>query len=221
MGYRECWKKTLVFFLTAMFFVAPQGYAYNLTINGDFEQGNNGFGSDYTHDESPPMEGQGYYAVGYNPKTWNSFWASFGDHTSGSGLMLIVDGHTNSGKTVWEQSVKVYPNTLYVFSFWAASSHASNPAKIRTYINGTQVGSDFQLSSNTGEWVQFSTTWNSSEANTATIKLEDINTASIGNDFVINDISLSPVPEPCTIWTVFSGLSGLLLIRKVRQRSAA
>lgn len=115
-------------------------------MNGDFEQGNTGFTSEYPCDSEPPMESAERYAVGTDPRPWNINWASFGDHTSGQGNMLIVDGNTSTPlKTVWQEQISVKPNTLYMFSFWAANSYPHNPARLRTYNNDVQIGNDLQL----------------------------------------------------------------------------
>lgn len=193
--------------------------AQNLIVNGDFEAGNVGFSSDYTYDDTPPMDGYGYYAIGTNPKTWNSFWSSFGDHTSGTGKMFIADGAVQPNKTVWQQTVTVVSGTPYIFSYWAASSYPQRPANLRTYINGVQVGSDLQLPSTTGEWVQFSVVWNSGSATSATIRLVDLLTYGLGNDFVLDDISLQVVPEPASVWGMMSGFAAVWL-RCGRARKA-
>ncbi|MGQ9487108.1 MAG: PEP-CTERM sorting domain-containing protein [Armatimonadota bacterium] len=191
----------------------PRVYAGNLIVNGDFEAGNTGFTTDYTHDSTPPMSGLGYYAIGTNPKTWNNLWASYGDHTSGSGKMFIADGYTVGDKTVWQQTVTVASYTPYIFSYWAASSDGSNPATFRAFINGVQIG-DLQLPEQTGLWKKFEAVWNSGAATSATIRLVDLVTAGIGNDFTLDDISLQAVPEPATIWLLTTGISAVALRRR-------
>lgn len=193
--------------------------AQNLIVNGNFEAGNVGFSSDYTYDDTPPMSGYGYYAIDTDPKTWNSFWSSFGDHTSGNGKMFIADGADQADKTVWQQTITVTSGTPYIFSYWAASTYSTYPAKLRAYINDVQVGSDLQLPSTTGQWVQFSVVWNSGFATSATIRLVDVVTQRIGNDFVLDDISLQAVPEPASAWTFLTGLTAMLLRRRWRRDS--
>lgn len=192
--------------------------AVNLIVNGDFENGNTGFSSQYTYDPSPPIGGSDYYAIGNNPYPWNGWnmWASFGDHTSGTGLMLIADGHRTPNMFVWQQTVNVASFTPYAFSFWGASSYSTSPAVLRVYINNVQLG-ELALPFQTGQWVQFSTVWDSGSATQATIKLVDANTAGAGNDFVLDDISMQAVPEPATLWLFASGIVPVWL--RLRKRS--
>src|SRR5262249_9477766 len=99
---------------------APRLIGQNLLLNGDFEAGNTGFTSDYTYspgDISP----EGTYNIVRNPHDSHPGGASFGDHTSGTGLMLAANGASNTNLVVWRQSVAVVPNTTYEFSGWGAS----------------------------------------------------------------------------------------------------
>lgn len=195
---------------------SPRVYAVNLIVNGDFEAGNTGFTSEYTYDDTPPMGGTGYYAIGTNPQVWNNVWASFGDHTSGSGNMFIADGHTVWDKTLWQQTVTVAPNTPYIFSYWAATSYSERPPKLRTFINGVRIG-DLQLPSQTGQWVKFEAVWNSGTATSATIQLVDLVTYPAGNDFTLDDISLQMVPEPTAVWLLSIGLTAVALRRRRKE----
>lgn len=82
----------------------------NLILNGDFEAGNTGFISQYTYVSTtgpsalqPPY----VYAIGTSPSSYHSAWTNFGDHTNGSGNMMIVNGSSNGlpAEIVWEQTV--------------------------------------------------------------------------------------------------------------------
>lgn len=196
---------------------SPYLSAQNIIVNGDFENGKSDFTTDYTYDEYRPMDGWGYFAIGNNPKDWNSAWSEFEDHTPGSGqLMFIADGAVRSNKTVWQQTVTVSSNTPYLFSYWAASSYRLSPATLRTYINGVQVG-DLTLTSTPGDWRLFSVVWNSGSATSATIRLVDTNITAYGNDFVLDDISMQVVPEPASVWLSLTGLTALLLRRRAHR----
>ena len=85
----------------------------DLIVNGSFTAGNTGFTTDYTFlDPSntgvwtlgPPY----MYTVGTNPGLYHSAWMpGFGDHTTGTGKMMIVNGSSNGAppEVVWAQDV--------------------------------------------------------------------------------------------------------------------
>lgn len=164
--------------------------AQNLIVNGDFSAGNTGFTSNYGYQTNLVPETK--YYVGTNPRNHHASWASFGDHTTGSGLMMIVNGDTTIGSLVWRQTnVNVSKNTFYDFSVWAASSYPTNPAVLDVYINGVLVGT-INCTTTTGQWVKDVSLWNSGNNNSATIEIKNRNSEFNGNDFVLDDISMSP-----------------------------
>ena len=177
--------------------------AANLVVNGDFEAGNTGFGSDYTFVSGPASaEPPAVYAIDTSPHNVHPLWADFGDHTSGSGLMMIVNGSETSGVQVWNESgIAVDPNTTYFFSTWIRSVFDQSPAQLNFSINMNGIGQTFTAGTIADGWQQFFTAWDSGAATTATIALVNQNTAFSGNDFALDDISLSTqspggVPEP-------------------------
>jgi RHS repeat-associated protein len=161
----------------------------NLIVNGDFESGNTGFASGYNHSPSD-IEAATTYAVPTDPHDVHDSATSFGDHTSGSGHMMAVNGATSAGVTVWSQTVAVVPNTSYEFSAWIASWFADSPAQLQFKINGNSIGT-FTAPSATGIWQQFATTWNSTSGTSAFIQVIDLNTDNFGNDFALDDMSLT------------------------------
>lgn len=121
-------------------------------VNGNFSSGNTGFTSGYGYAASSDPGG-GHYTVGNNPHTWNSALSSFGDHTTGTGLMLIADGSGTANTQLWNESIAVSPNTQYTFSFYSASCGNDNgdgidpsPATLVATVNGSQVGSTRDVS---------------------------------------------------------------------------
>ena len=162
----------------------------NLVTNGDFSAGNTGFASDYTF--NPGNNPEGAYFVGTNPSDWNQVAPNpCGDHTSGSGNMMMVNGHfLQSNVMVWSETVKVQPNSNYAFSTWVQSLLYLNPATLQFYINGLPLGSPFTASGTSCQWQQFFTIWNSGSSTTATIRIVDLNMNWAGNDFALDDISL-------------------------------
>jgi gliding motility-associated-like protein len=163
---------------------------HNLVANGEFSAGNTGFSSTYTYlvtcCSTPPN-----YTVAADPFVFYAGWSSIGDHTTGTGNMLIVDGSTTPGMTFWCETVSVTPGTTYLFSLWTASLELPLPNN-RVLINGVPIGT-FVPPVTLGVWTQFQFTWNSGAATSATICMDDLNLSGGGNDFAIDDISFREV----------------------------
>ena len=165
----------------------------NLIINGDFSSGNTGFITNHQFLASAPVGGaQNAYGVVANPQAWFNAFTNCGDHTSGTGKMMVVDGATSANSIVWRQNVPVVNNRVYNLSFWVQSVVNTNPANIEVFINGVSVG--FRLAptdivcTSPLRWVQFTYAWNSLTNNNANIVLYNRNINSGGNDFAIDDI---------------------------------
>lgn len=81
----------------------------NLIVNGDFEAGNTGFNTDYRFSPGSIFDFH-EYAITTNPRLVPNQATAFGDHTSGSGLMMAVNGPLSpTVLTVWSQTVALSP----------------------------------------------------------------------------------------------------------------
>ena len=172
-----------------------------IIVNGDFESGNTGFSSDYTY-VSSTVGNQGEYSITSDASLSSIYLSGCRDHTTGKGNFMLIDGNTSATKRFWYQNVPVKPYTSYVFTFWADNPYNAVPAQIRVTINGS-VNSSFVLSNTTCEWKNFGVVWNSGSSTTALIELNDLNTAWIGNDFGVDDISF----KECGCIPIVSNLS--------------
>lgn len=166
----------------------------NLIVNGDFEQGDFGFTSDYirgTGGSSGLLTSEGQFAVDDNPRDTHRRFANCGDHT-GNGNMMVVNA---SGDTdnVWCQSISVNSDTDYDFSAWVSTVNTQNPAQLQFSINGSLLGSVFNASSNLCIWEEFFAQWNSGANTTADICIVNVNLDVAGNDFALDDISFREV----------------------------
>lgn len=203
----------------ALLLSAIPAQAQNLVVNGDFSLGNTGFTSDYPFATTNGTEGE--YGIVSTTTAWNgAFFANYGDHTTGTGLMMIVNGHPVAEQRVWAQSVSINSNTNYIFSAFAATPAPISPALLSFRVNGIEIG-QLQLSSELARWDSFSGSWNSGLSTTALLTIVDLNTSSTHNDFSLDDISFAAgsvaAPEPGTL--VYLGVASVLgLVRGVRRK---
>ena len=203
----------------------------NFIVNGDFEAGNVGFTASPAYTYSETTAGPGHIGVVRNPQAVFGGFLPIGDHTTGSGLMLLVDAATYSGPppSFWMETISVTANTNYTFSGFAREvSTDPNLASLRFLVGTTAIGPDFTLqpASLSGGWLQFSNTFNSGSSTSITLGIADAspNTA-FGNDFVIDDLTLNPsaVPEPGSL--VLMGIGAVVMAgygswsRCVRKRA--
>lgn len=175
------------------YYLTSQIISNNLVVNGNFEQGNFGFSSDYTFFPGTAGGIQGIYNISNNPNLWLNAFAACNDKTPGANndKMLMLDGSTLAGKDFWKQVISIQPNKNYNITFWLQSIVAQNPAVIKLKINGVQVGNNITADNLTCSWKQFSTDWFSNNSSSITLSLENVNTSMQGNDFAIDDISFS------------------------------
>jgi PKD repeat protein len=165
----------------------------NLVANGNFDMGDVDFTSAYQYATVNTTEGQ--YFVGPNPAAWNPATNPCGDHTTGTGNMLMINGAPEAGLTAWAtQPITVTPNTNYAFSLWITSIDNDAPqANLQFYIDGVPLGNSAPASATACSWNMFYMTWNSGSNTSATVSLIDQETSRAGNDFALDDISFALV----------------------------
>jgi hypothetical protein len=167
---------------------APDAGAVELIRNGNFEQGNKEFRTGYRHTPGTVLDALTYDVV-TDPNRSHQDAASFGDHTSGKGHMLVVNGGKAPDQEVWAQTVEVKPGVEYTLSLWVATWYALSPAELDVHINGKSVGK-VTAPDKCGTWKQLKVKWKAGTARTARIEIFDRNTSVAGNDFALDDISL-------------------------------
>lgn len=171
----------------------------NLVFNGNFSAGNTGFFTDYILGSIPCygfgyLDCEGTYDVITNPQLGHTAWANCGDHTTGSGMMMVVNGAA-SFQNVWCQQISVMPDMDYQFRAWCASVEPSSPAILQITVNGSAVGAVFNSSGATCSWEEFGADFNSGANTTLEICITNLNTNTGGNDFALDDISLRKICE--------------------------
>ena len=172
----------------------------NLVFNGDFEQGDTGFTSEYN------MGGgdQNTYIVHHDPRTFNFDHACM-DHTTGTGNMLIVDGSPTAGSFVWCQELNVQLGVEYTASAWVnnlitPADNFSDPDVqliIKDY-NDVIVASG-EIPEIPDEWIFIEGKWIAPQTTTIEFCINTASTAAIGNDFAVDDILFIGSSNPCPL----------------------
>ncbi|NEO83322.1 MAG: alpha/beta hydrolase [Spirulina sp. SIO3F2] len=199
---------------------------FNLVYNGDFSAGDIGFNSDYSsigsHDLFPlPAR----YAVGKSPYDHHTLFGDFGDHTTGDGLMMIINGGSypeEAGPLIWSQTLDVEPNTDYNLSAWIASAWYRSSAQLQFAIDSEGIGAILTVSTDmSGVWENLNATWNSGSSSSIEFSIINHNPIWNGSDFVVDDILFSSVanpesvPEPSAMLGILiSSTVGILLKRR-------
>jgi hypothetical protein len=186
----------------------------DLIVNGDFSSGGTGFSTTYTYTNtsSVNLTGAQTYTIINDPLNAHVAFSSYGDHTTGDGPMMVVNGAVNSGVTVWSETVSVSQNVDYTFTAWVSSCYPLNPANLNFLINNVSIGT-MNAPPVTGIWDDFVGIWDSGSATSATIKIVDLSTANDGNDFALDDISFTP--EPASLLLVCVATPFVLKRRKL------
>ncbi|MCF6132459.1 hypothetical protein L1S31_09180, partial [Flavobacterium sp. WG47] len=202
--------KSKILLVLSLLFINYYANSQNLLINPGFEAGSSGVGfvtngAGYNQ-LAAPFTGTtvtGNFAVTNNPFTINN--ADFileGDHTTGVGKMLIIDGNTTAGNPrFWRAGgtgagvTTATIGTIYRFGYWIKSvSNLGSPADIGIQITG---GSPPVLISGSTVAPAPSQSWRhvvyqfTATATTVQIELWNNNVTANGNDFAIDDMMLT------------------------------
>ncbi len=173
----------------------------NQIVNGDFEQGNTGFNTDYivgTGGTYGQLSNEGTYAITTSPNLVHNNFYACADHTPNPGdKMMVVNGAASPNVNVWCQTVPLQPNTDYQFGTWVTSMENTtnaNLAQLQFSINGNPFGTVYTPSTQGCNWGQFTQNWNSGIQTSAQICLVSQNFGNPGgNDFAIDDITFKPI----------------------------
>lgn len=179
----------------------------NLIDNGDFEKGDVAFESQYTSYPYPPNPAnpsfaQRAYSIVFNGRQFEPQFQPCTDHTSGNGRMMAIDGATAPNVKIWSQKVSVLPNTTYTVQYWLQSIDPNSPAQLELQMNGAPITGNAVTSTSTASatsclWQQANYSWNSGANTSVEIAIIGRNLSSFGNDFAIDDISMTH-PVSCT-----------------------
>ncbi len=172
--------------------------APNLVVNPAFELGNVGFTSGYTYTANPITPGT--YFLTTSPSLVNSNFPPCDDHTfgNGTGNLMLVNGTGSANSSVWCQTIPVMANSWYVMSGWVSTSPLSPPA-LQFSVNNVLLGTPYTPSFNLCDWQEFTASWFSGSATSATLCVKDVSGSGnglFGDDYVLDDISMK---KACTV----------------------
>lgn len=183
--------------------------AQNLLSNGNFENGGSGNGflvHDYTLIN--PLNGislPGTYARTTNPNLMNTNFISGGDHTTGNGNMLVIDGSNQPNRFFWTTGSTggaiggFTSGTTYTFSFWIKSvSNDVTNNNTRSNIEVFFVNANNILPQNQTilaplpeeGWQQINYAFVAT-ADNVMVRLKTVNSGALGNDFAVDDFSIT------------------------------
>ncbi|MGB4970306.1 MAG: gliding motility-associated C-terminal domain-containing protein [Saprospiraceae bacterium] len=177
---------------------APAGkYKYTLTVeavsttnlvsNGDFESGSGGFTHEYNYGSPGGPFSPGWLSVGTNPFLYNGGFANCGDHTTGSGNQLIVDGHTTPNSKVWCQNITVTAGRTYLFRFYVQTVFPVSPAVLSATANNVSFGT--VTAGANCDWQMFEACFTATSSSVE-MCIRETTGVSFGNDFAIDDIEM-------------------------------
>jgi len=172
--------------------------APNLVTNPGFESGVTGYTTSLTYNPTPITPGT--YVLTTSPALVLASFPPCDDHTfgDGTGYLMLINGTGNPNNQVWCQTIPVMANSWYFLSGWMMTSPISPPT-LQFAVNNTLVGNPFDPPSSGCEWMQFTATWFSNTATSATVCIRDLSTSGngfFGDDYALDDIFMS---KACTV----------------------
>ncbi len=208
-------KRELLYFfkrrslLLLLLIIGSANVSAQILTNGNFEGGGSGVGflvNDYT--VINPVTGTsnpGFYARTKNPALMNSNYIAGGDHTTGTGNMLVFDGSLLANRFFWTTGNTggaiggFTAGTTYTFSFWIKSVSNDVTADDATrasigvlFVNANSVNPanlNFLAPLPSEGWVQVQYSFVAT-ANNVMVRLKTNNPGPIGNDFAVDDFSI-------------------------------
>ena len=159
----------------------------NLVANGNFSSGNTGFSTQFVYNSNLNL-GDGYYYIGTNAASYHSQFSG-----TGTGQFMIVNSGWNSAWFMVRcQDVTVCPGQTYTLSYRARTVSNSTPARLQWWINGSPNGPEVVLPAFGAGWQTITHTWTAPMVpTTANICLRAMSGDGVGNDFGLDDISIS------------------------------
>lgn len=208
----------------------------DLITNGNFSAGNTGFTSAYSYvtnagPGTPNIFNELTYGIaGPGTDTIHPNWTDFADHTGDTAArFMIVNGSSrNGGNYAWSQVVNAGANGgTYQLSAWFAALVSSNRSglEFRVYDSASalvaQSNPAFSSPTPNGVWAQQSLVFNMLANTNYTVQIWDTSGIASGNDYAIDDISLTVVPLPPAAFAGIASLAGVGVFGAIRRKRLA
>jgi hypothetical protein len=204
-------------------FAFPQmAFAVNLITNGDFSQGFTGFTSTYTQvadGVANSLVPEGTYTIGTNPIVDHPSFVNLSPSTN---PMLLVNGSTNGGDIFYQYASQIGSAGLQSYSFSASvmdiccnSTYTGQNLPSTLLFQYTTDGSSFitiasySTAPPTDAGILNNVTASFTTTGPFTFVISDALAAASGNDFAIDDLVISPVPEASTWAMMLLGFAGI------------
>ncbi len=168
--------------------------ATNLIYNGDFEQGNTNFVTTYAYNHGN-VSAEGTYDVVASTLNSHPLPSLVVDHTTGHGLMLMVNGSPDTSDIVWSRKIHVKSHRSYAFTGYASSWGGGGgpidpaPPRMRIRVNGQQPSVSVPLLGTCGLWQNFTAIWNAGTSTSALLEVNLESSELIGNDITLDDLA--------------------------------
>ncbi|HEX4180547.1 MAG TPA: PEPxxWA-CTERM sorting domain-containing protein [Caulobacteraceae bacterium] len=194
-------------FLAAFALAAPgaaANAAANLVVNGDFSDGNTGFTSQYTY--AAPTSGalmpETRYTITTDPRSVHPYWVRVG----GDNSIMVVNGATSAGKTVWQENIATIAGQAYQFTASAADvcCNSAHPGRYAASELEFEVSADNFAHFTTLATIDTAPPKDAGQFQTATatftatgameLRVVDALTGRVGNDFALDDIGVFALP---------------------------
>jgi hypothetical protein len=194
-----------------------------LVNNGDFEQGNVNFSSDYGPLLVIPGCSPKLYTVTDAASVGNfcNDWACANHTGFPSGKFFVADGSQQLGDAAWRQQIPINPSSQYSFCAWVNNlytpSYNGDDPIVEVYIVDNSGLPHFlqttgPLPESPDDWINILATWISPSAASFDppyeLQFRTSSTAFDGNNFALDDISFmecskTPVDSCCTDYDLF------------------
>lgn len=157
-----------------------------LVTNGNFNGGNSGFTTNFSYNSD--LQADGNYWIGTNAAQHHPQFAGTGN----GNFLMVNSGWMHAGWEAWCQTHPVCPGQTYQLRFRAVSLASQGAPTLQWYVNGDPTWVNHTAPLPQGNWQYFTTNYTvPAGVTSATFCIEVTSGNGVGNDFGLDDISIS------------------------------